>query len=436
MILIYCKKTTPRIEYIFNHFLNLILNKKFSITNSKSNFRDFSGYKFSYANVPISKELFFQSNGLLDEKGLENHEIKTFEWEDVKCFFKVSSKSALPFDVFSASFFLLSRYEEYIPHTGNKFSQFNYLESVAYSEEFLEIPLIDIWIEKFKSILENRMKLEFTKNSKNQKPSIIINSIYPFKYTNKYPFESFTIWFKNLIKLNLWETIEHFFVFFNIKVDPWEIDNYLKKILLTSKTKVLFFFSFSSESYFKNETPKTNEYFKMYIKEISDNFEMGFLPSNKAQKNIKTFELEILNFSKLVHMKINNVMLQEGLKKMSLDYKNFHSLDNANDFSMGYVDAFGYRASTGSPFFFYDLSNETKTNLLVTPFVAHHKLIDKTSLSEAIDKLQKFKEIGKKYYGSFSIILNNEIFENSFKNRKRRFHFISLVKNINNRFKK
>ena len=177
MILIYCKKTTPRIEYIFNHFLNLIFKKKFSITNSKSNFLDFSGYKFSYGNVPISKELFFQSNGLLDEKGLENHEIKTFEWEGVKCFFKVSSKSALPFDVFSASFFLLSRYEEYIPHTGNKFSQFNYLESVAYREEFLEIPLIDIWIEKFKSILETRMKLKFTKNSKNLKPSIIINSI-------------------------------------------------------------------------------------------------------------------------------------------------------------------------------------------------------------------------------------------------------------------
>ena len=63
-------------------------------------------------------------------------------------------------------------------------------------------------------------------------------------------------------------------------------------------------------------------------------------------------------------MKINNVMLQEGLKKMSLDYKNFLSLDYANDFSMGYIDAFGYRASTSSSFFFYDLSNETKTNLL------------------------------------------------------------------------
>ena len=66
MILIYCKKTSSRIEYTFNHIFKLILNKNFSITNSKSEFIDFSGYKFSYSNVPISNELFFQSNGLLE----------------------------------------------------------------------------------------------------------------------------------------------------------------------------------------------------------------------------------------------------------------------------------------------------------------------------------------------------------------------------------
>ncbi|MFL2591099.1 MAG: DUF7033 domain-containing protein [Flavobacteriaceae bacterium] len=436
MILIYCYKGSPRIEYIFNHIFKFILNKQFSITYSKTEFIDYRGYKFSYANAPISDELFFQSIGLLHERGLENYEVKIFKWENVKCFFKVGEKSSIPFDIFSAIFFLLSRYEEYMPHTGNKIGQFNYNESIAYKEEFLEIPLVDIWIEKFKSILENKIKLKCKMVSNNQIKSILISSINPYKYTNKYPFESFLIWFKNLIKLNLWEVIEHFFVFLRIKVDPWEMDDYLKKILLASNKEILFFFSFSSESYFKNETPKTNENFRKYIKEVSDNFEIGLLPSNKALKNPKTFQLESLNISNLVNIKVVKMLFQDGLKKTSQDYKNFLSVENANDFSMGYIDAFGYRASTCSSFFFYDLSNETKTNLLVTPFIAHFKLIDKTSLSKAISKIQKFNEIGKKYYGSFSIILNNEIFENSFKNNKRRFHFASLIKNIDNGFNK
>ena len=434
MILIYCNKNSPRIEYTFNHIFKLILNKDFSITNSKSEFIDFKGYKFSYANAPISEELFFQSNGLLEERGLENHEIIIFEWDNLKCFFKVGQKSAIPFDIFSAIFFLLSRYEEYMPHSSNNHSQFSHLESVAYKENFLEIPLIDFWIEKLISVLENKIKLKCKIDSKNQIASIIISSLRPYKYTNKYPFESFMIWFKNLFMLNLWEVIEHLLVLLKIKIDPWEIDDYIKDLLLDSKNKVFFFFSFSSESFFRDETPKTNENFKKYIKDVHDNFEIGLLPSNNALKKLKTFELENFNISKLIHIKIDKILLQEGLKKISEDYKNSFSLDYANDFSMGYVDAFGYRASTSSSFFFYDLSNEIKTKLLVTPFVAHHRLIDKININEVIDKIQKFKEIAKRFSGSFSIILNNEIFENSVRNGKRRLHFISIIKNLGNRF--
>ena len=430
MILIYCNKTFPRIEYTFNHIFKLILNKNFSITNSKSEFIDFKGRKLSYANAPISDELFFQSNGLLEERGLENHEITIFEWDNVKCFFRVGQKSAIPFDIFSAIFFLLSRYEEYMPHSSNNHSQFSHLQSIAHKENFLEIPLVDIWIKKLIYLFENKINLKCKIDKKNQIDSIIISLLRPYKYNNKYPFESFMIWFKNLIKLNLWEVIEHILVLLKIKIDPWEIDSHIKDLLLDTKNKILFFFPFSSESFFREETPKTNENFKKYIKEVHDNFEIGLLPSNNALKSQKTFELENFNISKLVHTKVDKILLQEGLKKISEDYKNCLSLDYVNDFSMGYNDAFGYRASTCSSFFFYDLSNENKTKILVTPFVAHHTLIDKISLSEASKKIQYFKEIARKYIGGFCIIVNNEIFENSVRNSKRRSKFISIIKNL------
>ena len=93
---------------------------------------------------------------------------------------------------------------------------------------------------------------------------------------------------------------------------------------------------------------------------------------DKLIKSSKTFQLESLNISNLVHIKVVKILFQDGLKKISQDYKNSLSLDNANDFSMGYIEAFGYRASTCSSFFFYDLSNETKTNLLVTPLSLIH----------------------------------------------------------------
>ena len=66
--------------------------------------------------------------------------------------------------------------------------------------------------------------------------------------------------------------------------------------------------------------------------------------------------------------------------------------------------------------------------------ITNKRIINKISESEVIDKIQNFKEIARKFSGNFSIILNNEIFENSFKNGKRRLYFISIIKNLCNRF--
>ena len=140
--------------------------------------------------------------------------------------------------------------------------------------------------------------------------------------------------------------------------------------------------------------------------------------------------MENKDISNLIHNKSDKILLREGLKKISQDYKPFFSLDYANDFSMGYKDIFGYRASTSLPFFFYDLSNETKTNLYVTPFVVHFKLLNKMGTKDAIEKIQKLREMTKKKYFNLCIILDNRLFENSVKNKKRRLKFLSIIENL------
>ena len=44
--------------------------------------------------------------------------------ERSKDFFEQTENSALPFDVFAAGFYLLSRYEEYLPHIKDRFHRF------------------------------------------------------------------------------------------------------------------------------------------------------------------------------------------------------------------------------------------------------------------------------------------------------------------------
>src|SRR5690606_18971454 len=56
----------------------------------------------------------------------------------------------------SASFFLLSRYEEYLPHVKDEVGRFPLKESLAYRNGFLEVPVVDLWTMRMLAALKER----------------------------------------------------------------------------------------------------------------------------------------------------------------------------------------------------------------------------------------------------------------------------------------
>ena len=68
-------------------------------------------------------------------------------------FFRLHSDSDLPFDIFAASFFLVTRYEEYLDFKPDKYGRFPAPASHLHSEmDFLEIPVIDLWARRWSKI--------------------------------------------------------------------------------------------------------------------------------------------------------------------------------------------------------------------------------------------------------------------------------------------
>ena len=153
MLLIYTSKPTQRITYIFNHICKRILGLKINFTSSIEEFIAYSGPKISYGKKELGNELFFQSTELLFQEGFDSIDIVVKDWEETKCFFEVGKINSLPFDIFSASFYLLSRYEEYLPHVKDYKGRFLASESIAFKSGFLESPIVDIWAHKFKKLL-------------------------------------------------------------------------------------------------------------------------------------------------------------------------------------------------------------------------------------------------------------------------------------------
>ena len=106
MLLIHLDKLTPRISYIFKHICIRILGIEPSFSTSIEEFIAHIGPKISYGKKPMGNELFFQSYGLLEQQGFESFDITVKKWGDTFGFFSVSNYSALPFDIFAASFYI------------------------------------------------------------------------------------------------------------------------------------------------------------------------------------------------------------------------------------------------------------------------------------------------------------------------------------------
>ena len=105
MLLIYTQKNTPRIAYTFKQICKRILGVQIGFTSKIEAFIAHDGPKLSYGKQPLGKELYIQSVDLLFEHGFNDVEVQVQSWGETKCFFACLHKqSALPFDIFAATF--------------------------------------------------------------------------------------------------------------------------------------------------------------------------------------------------------------------------------------------------------------------------------------------------------------------------------------------
>ena len=92
-------------------------------------------------------------------------------------------------------------------------------------------------------------------------------------------------------------------------------------------------------------------------------------------------------------------------------YQQLIDLEIEEDYSMGYASHVGFRASTCTPFYFYDLDFEIQTPLKIFPFVLmdttlndYMKLTPKQSLGRIKDLYMEVKKVN----GTLITLFHNE----------------------------
>jgi len=151
-LLVYVPLLTPRIKYIFNFIFNEILQTQVGFSSNVSEFKNSALPKATYGDQPVADEPFFRQSEFLLSHSISQPNFKTTTFGDMIVPFAVDN-SSLPFDVFAAAFYFVSRYEEYLPFTPDPDGQFPAEASLQTKLKLLEFPVVDGWALMLKNML-------------------------------------------------------------------------------------------------------------------------------------------------------------------------------------------------------------------------------------------------------------------------------------------
>src|ERR1700712_5435519 len=117
MILIYAHTTSARLQYTCNFIFKELMGADFLITIDSEAFKDHEGVCINYSSSAIrDKEFRMGNHSLLFEGDIKEQRVSCINTNGHKAFFSIPD-AGYSFDIFAATFYLLSRYEEYLPHT-------------------------------------------------------------------------------------------------------------------------------------------------------------------------------------------------------------------------------------------------------------------------------------------------------------------------------
>jgi len=388
------------------------------ITNDPEEFKSSDEPKLNYSEQRIGDEFFVVHHNILNENDIRDQEVKVSVYNDIPVLFSTDHPSSdLPFDPFAASFYMVSRYEEYLPFIKDIYGRFAANQSVAYHKGFLSKPVVNYWaailtaklIEKYPAIRLKSRKFRFT-------PTIDVDSAYEYK--NKGFVRAVGGCLRDAINFEFRDVSERFSVMLGWKPDPFDTFDYQFALQKKYNLEPVYFILFADYDENDKNINISNPKFINLIKFLADYAEVGIHPSFASNDDFNKLREEVKRLSVVLNKEITSS--RQHFLKLTLPqtYRNLLNLGITDDYTMGYAGEPGFRAGICDPFPFYDLETEKETSLNIHPFCLMEGTLKDYKNIPAEDAMQQIKPLiaeVKNVQGTFISLWHNE----SLSDRKR-----------------
>ena len=413
MLLIYSGISSSRLCYICDVLLHDIGGIAVNYTQSKDAFVDYKGPKINYSGSTVAaNEFWISPASLLFENTITPQDVPVSELEKYPVLY-AAAEGDWAFDLFAAAFYLLSRYEEYLPSAPDEYGRFAHTESLAFKNGFLRQPLINEWLSDFQQSLQHRFPaLVFTAGKFRFLPTYDIDIAYSYLYKGILRNAGGLV--RSLLKGRLGEIKDRIDVLTKRKEDPFDVYEWLYALHLKYQLRPCYFFlvTKSTGEYDKNIDPLQAEMQEL-IRYHASGYNVGIHPSWQSGDDPPLLVEEINTMEKITGQKIINSRQHYIRFHLPGTYRQLAAAGIRNEFSMGYGSINGFRASIASPFYWYDLEKEEKTSLKVHPFCfmdANAYYEQKLTPQQAFQEIRSYHDRIKKVNGTMITIWHNNFF--------------------------
>jgi hypothetical protein len=419
-MILFTENITNRLQFVCEFVGNEIFNTPIRLTSDKTEFLSSTEPRLNYTNQNLGREEFhIIPHALLFEDEIKPQPVNCRSANGNKIFFS-NNEGHFPFDLFAAIFYLLSRYEEYLPHEKDEYGRYSHKQSLAYREGFLHLPLVNIWLEDFKSALREKFKdIHFHRKNFKFIPTYDIDIAWKYKHKG---------WWKNVggclssaLRGEWSDLTERIGVLRNNQKDPFEAYEWLDALHLYCRMKPYYFFLLAEKpkGYDKNVSP-SNKQLQQLIAYHAARDKVGIHPSWQSGDDRKLLKEEI-GWLEFITGQQPKYSRQHYLRfELPDSFQELIGSGIEKDFSMGYGTTNGFRASVASSFKWFNLHTNQTTALTVFPFCfmdANAFYEQKLSAQQAFAELMQYYHIVKKVNGMMITIWHNNFLggENDFK---------------------
>lgn len=338
-----------------------------TLTASRDTFLQTSGARINYGSERISEpELLIHPHALLFEKGIRPQAADVFEQGGYHAFFKTAGD--LSFDLFAAIFYLLSRYEEYLPHEKDRYGRYAHQNSIAYQRNFLQTPVVDLWLMELQRQIAQKFPLaRFPERRFRWIPTYDID--HPWSFQNKGWWRNAGGLARDMLSGNLPYAAMRIKTLARVREDPYDSHSWLNALHQKLGLRATFFFLVAQQRgrHDKNIDPH-NKSFRALVRSVAARHDIGLHPSWQSGDQ----PLQVVQEKSMLESITGNKLTasRQHFLRFTLPetYRRLIAAGIRDDYSMGYGTINGFRASVARPFSWYDLEREEKTALTVHPF--------------------------------------------------------------------